>query len=323
VTSRPEPETAFGADPVIAHPGELVPAEFEGVAASVHSGLVNIELPGHYFVSLVTDHRDRTALSVFVESPRLGRIANARVGGRARGTPEGLQIPGLPFLRYATGRRFTGRLELPGTRVSVITSPATLRALGATLRENPAYHRGLVPLLARAGATGPEDPFVTRARSILGLEAGSAATNRGVSPTGLNGNDPPRPRETGPTRLIGLGPGFTPAGDDFLAGAILAEALWRVPAANPSPINRADIRAGLRRTTTGGATILMLALEGRPPLFVHTVCDILSRPDLSVDSRAADAAAVAARYGHSSGLDLLTGFLWRAGNCDGRPVREV
>lgn len=331
------PADAISADSIPAHPGELVPLEFEGVIRSVHPGVVNVELPdrsapveSRYFVSLVTRPRDRTALSVFIDHPHGAGISGMSVGSRARGTSDGLLVAGLPPLRYVdcegstADRRsrdgcFTGRLLLPPATVTAIIAPDLQHALVRMLLGNPAFRRGLVPLLAPADTGGSEEPCVARARRILEPLGDSGATLRDGVPPGLTGGSR-QSSSSDPALLIGLGPGFTPAGDDFIAGAILAEDLQ---AAAPLPmilnfsaaprLDRAALHTALHRTTTGGATILKLALQGRPPLFVHTVCDILSRSDLSVEIRARRAASVAAGFGHSSGLDFLTGFLWRAG----------
>jgi Protein of unknown function (DUF2877) len=110
--------------------------------------------------------------------------------------------------------------------------------------------------------------------------------------------------------LVGLGPGLTPAGDDLIGGAFFARALlvragardaarWDVAAASVKT-------AATRLTHPIGATLLgdLLAGEGWAPL--HDLAAALA----SADERSAlDAARRLTGLGHSSGWDLLAGFV--------------
>ena len=102
--------------------------------------------------------------------------------------------------------------------------------------------------------------------------------------------------------LLGLGPGLTPAGDDLVGGAFFARRLiggWEDTAA--------VIRARAReRTHPISATLLgdLLGGSGHAPL--HDLALALTRRD---EAAALDAAARLVRIGHSSGWDMLTGFL--------------
>lgn len=103
--------------------------------------------------------------------------------------------------------------------------------------------------------------------------------------------------------LIGLGPGLTPSGDDFLAGlaialqatalsataATLADAVRAAPAAATSPLSRAFLDA---------------AIAGHPSDLMHTLITVL------LTARTDDAIALLPRIdriGHSSGWDMLSG----------------
>src|SRR5262249_9568576 len=108
------------------------------------------------------------------------------------------------------------------------------------------------------------------------------------------------------TTLIGLGPGLTPAGDDFVGGVFFARALlsglgvidsdrWRAAAA--------AIQTAARRLTHRiSATLLgdLLVGEGWAPL--HDLAAALANAD---DARALGAARQLVSLGHSSGWDLL------------------
>ena len=124
-------------------------------------------------------------------------------------------------------------------------------------------------------------------------------------------------REQGAAALVGLGPGLTPAGDDFLSGMVLAEdlgaAIHRQDGAGPEPVtatplrrplDRGRIGAALRRTTPAGASLLRLALAGYPPTYQILMVEALAA------GHDDHAIAIATAHGHSSGLDALAGFLY-------------
>jgi hypothetical protein len=124
-------------------------------------------------------------------------------------------------------------------------------------------------------------------------------------------------------RLVGLGPGLTPAGDDFLCG-FLAAAYSRC-VARPAPSRRLASFAEAMRPLLGGTTdisaaFLRSALAGRfsrPLAALAEAC--ADAPDGDLDS----AILRLAEVGHSSGLDAATGFfygaaIWR-GAADGEP----
>lgn len=275
-------------------PGALVPSRFTGTVAGVHAGVLNIDAGG-YFVSLLKDPRDRTALSVLVHregseplwAPGPDRSGPVQPGASVEGSPTHLDVTGAGRIHYDPRvPRFSGFLA--NARGIAASHPARLtercRDVLEQLESCPDDHRGFVPLiLSRPAGT---DPFVERARRIL-----TEAVREG------------RPR-LDLSRLVGLGPGFTPAGDDFLAGVMLAEKFLGDYHC-PVRLDREAVRAALARTTTGGATLLRLALAGRPPLVAHRIYAIMDRSDAT-----AGAIRAARRYGHSSGLDLLAGFLW-------------
>lgn len=117
-------------------------------------------------------------------------------------------------------------------------------------------------------------------------------------------------------RLLGLGPGLTPAGDDLIGGAFFSARLvaW---GASKGPPNLPDalrwreaaelIRArAAKRTHRISAVLLGDLLDGEAYAPLHELAGALARDDASA---AIDAAARLTRIGHSSGWDMLTGFL--------------
>ena len=103
--------------------------------------------------------------------------------------------------------------------------------------------------------------------------------------------------------LIGLGPGLTPSGDDFLCGFMIA--LHAIGKRDTVRRLWATIREDARTSTnTISLAMLEAAAEGRGCASLHTaICAIMS--GLS------PAAAVSglSRFGHSSGWDSLAGVV--------------
>jgi hypothetical protein len=108
-------------------------------------------------------------------------------------------------------------------------------------------------------------------------------------------------------RLLGLGPGLTPSGDDFVGGVLFARHMLQ-PADPGWSGAAAELveRARTRTHPVSAALLTDLARgEGHEPL--HDVVDALAHGD-ALD-RASRPVAQLARLGHSSGWDLLTGVL--------------
>ena len=112
------------------------------------------------------------------------------------------------------------------------------------------------------------------------------------------------------TTLIGLGPGLTPAGDDFVGGVFFARALLSGIGAIDSDAwgtAASVIETAARRLTHRiSATLLgdLLVGEGWEPL--HDLAAALANAD---DAGALGAARELVSLGHSSGWDLLAGFV--------------
>ena len=111
--------------------------------------------------------------------------------------------------------------------------------------------------------------------------------------------------------LLGLGPGLTPAGDDFVGGVFFARRLLaQVEAAPTEPWRKAADRIRARagdRTHRISATLLGDLLDGAGYAPLHDLATALAtaRPP----HVALDAARRLVRIGHSSGWDMLAGFI--------------
>jgi len=142
------------------------------------------------------------------------------------------------------------------------------------------------------GASMPDTPFYRSAGACVArFEAWlSAVLSRNQYPSGPGGV----------VGLIGLGPGLTPSGDDFLSGALaLLDALAE-----------RDVHAALARVVTDAAPqltsplsacFLRAAAAGHIGEYTHSAVAALLRGNIDA------AVAAARRIGHSSGWDMLAG----------------
>jgi len=111
-------------------------------------------------------------------------------------------------------------------------------------------------------------------------------------------------------RLVGLGPGLTPSGDDWLTGFTagyvhlvgLAGATGPLPRLLPS-LGRA-LRRRPRRTTAFSQGLLVQALRGVVCMPLLTLIRALDCSPSELEA----AAGTASRLGHSSGADMLLGL---------------
>ncbi|MGC9335323.1 MAG: DUF2877 domain-containing protein [Anaerolineae bacterium] len=106
-------------------------------------------------------------------------------------------------------------------------------------------------------------------------------------------------------QLAGLGPGLTPAGDDFLAGAMLWAWL-----AHPAPwaFCQGLANAAALRTTALSAAVLRAAACGECSAAWHELLNQLAAAKSKVLLTKTVVRVLS--YGHTSGADTLAGFLW-------------
>jgi hypothetical protein len=225
---------------------------------------------------------------------------------------------------FAAGRLQVGRLEvmldgpavwesrpdwdrLRSCREAVQARLSLLRTLA--LQQAPKGSL-LVPLLERRVPRGPcgtpmETMFATALEAAMGLRAGWQG-----DPISL---------QRGASRLAGLGSGLTPAGDDFMCGAMVWAWL-----AHPAPGSfcRPLLEAAVRRTTTLSAAFLRVAARGECSVSWHGLLAALAgwRREQAVAANG-DGLGLALRdvlsYGSTSGGDTLAGFLWMGGSSEG------
>jgi hypothetical protein len=102
--------------------------------------------------------------------------------------------------------------------------------------------------------------------------------------------------------LIGLGPGLTPSGDDFLVGALaLLDAIGERAA--HAALARAIVDASPNLTTPLSACFLRAAAAGHIGEALHRAVSS------SITGDAGSAVAAVEKIGHSSGWDMLAGAM--------------
>lgn len=156
--------------------------------------------------------------------------------------------------------------------------------------------QGLAPLLRpddRAPSRG--SPLIQRALpaiSILSDWFGGDMTR-------------PPPRDA-VERLIGLGPGLTPSGDDFLGGAMIALSMSGY-LESAAALARPALAAAADGTNLISHAHLRAAARGLGADALHRCIDALARGDGEALSAALERLDA---IGHSSGWDALAGAIW-------------
>ena len=156
-------------------------------------------------------------------------------------------------------------------------------------------------LVLTSGEPGcPADPALTESTSDALLAAARQATQ--ALRTGWEGDT--ALLQAGAAQLAGLGGGLTPAGDDFLSGAMLWAWL-----AHPCPrsLCRLLVKAAAPRTTTLSAAFLRAAARGECSAAWHMLLTALSQ---GTHAEVATAVREVLSHGATSGADALAGFLW-------------
>lgn len=247
--------------------GELIcPDTWMGEVLTVHSRAVNVLRADGLVVSLVADLDSMTAMSVCV--PGLF------------GEPRVKEAVGRPVMRDGK------RIEIEkAARVDLAGSPTWKGTIDHTLlREIPEARIAHVreALLAYGHAEG-----------LLGIFLPEKSTQPHVEKAGK------ALRDQRPEALVGLGPGLTPAGDDFLVGALMAF---------PRALRGASLKAALPGTSPAGRTLLWMALRRSFPAYLVAFVNSIARADSTEEIHKAVRAACA--HGETSGSDALSGFCW-------------
>ncbi len=281
--------------------GSDVPrGEFPVRVHSVFRAALNLRPPDGDLLTLLSAETD--------DSPRGVRLASAEDFsslGLAAGDGGVFTVDAIVLERSAGSGRF--RVDCAAARRLAAQPAPPLRgdgerwragvALLEALQERAATDLRIAPLLSGARPFGAMGERLTQAALDLG---------RGVRAGRLDA------MRAAAARLVGLGQGLTPAGDDFLCGFVAAGHCRRAAGSARSQLVSAlakAVRELLGQTTDISASFLRDALAGRvsPPLAaLAAACSGAPGSDLR------GAILRLAAIGHSSGLDAATGFLYGA-----------
>lgn len=210
-----------------------------------------------------------------------------------------------------------GYLQLgSGTVIAVLTSDAVQLPIGVMLP----WSSSELDLLAlvRAGTAaggypelrlgrlriavrGERNAALIRCGRPVQLECGSADAFDGLDPV-----DPFDDPAMAVGRLLGRGPGLTPAGDDLLCGALAATVLFGIEDCRLAEAVRHRLAESDRATTSLSGQLLRRALAGDGLPELQQLGEALCQPD-PLPCRTAWRQLLA--IGHSSGAALGAGLL--------------
>jgi hypothetical protein len=267
---------------------------------SVFHAALNLCRPDGDFLTLLSAEADDLPRSV-----RLASVENFLSLGLSAGDG-GVFTADEIVLERSAGR---GRLRVDCAAALRLAAPSAppLRGDGERWRAGVARLEALqaraatdlriAPLLIGARPSGAMGERLTQAALDLGraVQAGRRDAMRGAA-----------------ARLVGLGQGLTPAGDDFLCGFLAAGCCRRaaglVRSRRLTSLAEA-VRDVIAQTTDISASFLRDALAGRISRPLAAVAEACSgAPGSDLDGALLRLAAI----GHSSGLDAATGFFYGA-----------
>lgn len=272
--------------------GRMVPRQdTRGTVVSVFDKAVNIRLRSGLLASLVRSSRAMTPLSI--HCPDL--FGSGSLPPLAAGRPVALNSRAVTCDNV--------RVDLNGAVIFTgVWEPAC--CLSPDRVRLDLFEQALARFRGRGGLVGVMqkdapggDLFLTRGRQIVdGIMA--------ADPTTLNGNIAKHLVEQ-LARFIGLGPGFTPSGDDLVCGFLLGQEMTGRCLVNAN--GKQALENAAEFTNDGGKTLVRMALKGRFPRYLLRSARCLARAGTPAEMNAC--IEPASGVGHTSGLDALTGLL--------------
>jgi hypothetical protein len=268
-----------------------------GDVVSVFSRAVNIRHTEGLLVSFIEETRSMTSLSVCLpdlfRKQKKGLVPGDRVrfdGPRLVTRDFVVELPGRP-----TWQGTLTRDDIKGFRASRVS----LVKEGLLLKGRDG---GLLGLLRKDEAN---NPFVHKAAKVLSDI--QSAPSRAARLNVLSG-------------LVGLGPGSTPSGDDFITGFLMREEISRLLLSTEAKavasdqrnmvacaMKKEDLWVAMNRTNDAGKTLLWQALQGHfPEYLIETVRSV---SDAKGKQEIVDAVERAVGDGATSGTDALVGFV--------------
>lgn len=277
--------------------GDRVPARARGRVHSVFARACNIETAAGELVTLLAPELGASPHGIRLDAPHSRFDAWLRAGQDAILHDAALRLPDAGVTVDLSAARIWRGAVAAVAPLSCNATATRLRALRDVVYECAPRHGIADALAVPAGARNAlERALATRLAQTLPPLA-DATGRRDVAAIA-----------TAAARLVGLGPGLTPAGDDFLTGYLAA--LWSRAAAEAGvQAMLAPLAAAcsplILRTHAISRQMLDDATRGR---FAQALVDVTIA--LSGAGNTDDAAARALACGHSSGADALCGLLF-------------
>ncbi len=260
---------------------------FEGRVHSVFERVVNVEDGNGELVTLAGSDVDNAPNTLIVDSPLFG-MTGVAVGDRVTASEGTLAIGERVEIGIGGAVPWAGR------------TPA-YPADASRLRANVAVVRGGIGRLGTPCDVSSRDAsteFAAEMSRILGQRALvlCAALSRGdLDAAGIHGK-----------AMLGVGPGLTPSGDDFLVGLFAVLHIERSPC-HPFRSVCADIVADVeRRTNAISAAALRAAAHGRVRESIHALIgELMAGRDESLLASLSTVLAI----GSTSGTDIVEGIV--------------
>ena len=261
--------------------GSLFPErEWEGKIFSIHDHVVNIIHPDNYLISVVENTKDLTDLSFM--PPDFKLFKKLISSGRTKTVlyKKNIFKVGSYRISIENAERWNGRIT-----ESAYNLDNQFKYLQKNYYDNSA-DEGLSSII-----TGKKkDRFSSSASEKLRNIRGNYTADISF--------------------LVGLGVGFTPSGDDFITGVLLYDRLFP----KKIKLDKESIQSKISKTTSGGKTLLMLALKGSFPNYLKSFSEkFLETAELDpeqykdkIEEYLFDVLA----HGSTSGSDSIAGFIW-------------
>lgn len=136
----------------------------------------------------------------------------------------------------------------------------------------------------------------------------SALTTEVITALNSGLGDPPQAEVA--TRLVGRGPGSTPAGDDLLSGLLVTlYSLGGVYRTQVALYGERLLSLAENRTTTRSVMFLEQAVQGRATSPVNACLNTLLQPSESSEENMRECAEAVCEHGHTSGVATMAGVL--------------
>lgn len=259
-----------------------------GIIHSIHQRAANILIDGT-LIAVISDEFDDAPASIRIAIDDLQQL-RLHQGDEVVVTPTEIRFSGADgdhVLMLQDAQRWTPA----SADLSALRIPDIERAR-ASLEQND--------------IDAPQSPFGRASAALIAAGVSQLRTVSSILAESRAADGAPDAAVVAATgRLIGLGEGLTPTGDDIVTGLAFLAAQPGMSLGRLLPSLAVGIDAHASRTTLLSVVTMRAAGAGRGRQSMHDLCVALAAGDTHALQ---DAAARILAIGHSSGADLLTGL---------------